>query len=415
MLGGRRVRQGLIWTALVAAAIPTAVAAQQPPAPKPTPPAAKPAAPTVGEVVVTGSAPTVTTSIDRKSYNVTGDLQAQTGSIGDALRNIPSVEVDVQGNVSLRGDSNVTILIDGKPSTLFQGEGKGQALQTLPADRIERVEVITNPSAEFRADGTAGIINLITKTAKGAGRTGSLRIMGGNGDRGVVSLSTGYNSKALTATGDVSYRRDGQKQDTVENRQSLDTAGGGFDDLLQTQAGQVRVDVLTTRGAADYDLNKDTRLGGELRGNYTGFKVRGLSHFDETDASGASYVFDRGLDLDQDRVNGAVAASLRRKFGGEGHQVALNLSYEVTDDDRVRGGITQPVAPLAPASFDQQRLNYDYRRTDFKGDYVRPMGDSATLKAGFDLQYDDNSYRNRGYRGGSVAALGPDPALTNLF
>jgi outer membrane receptor for ferrienterochelin and colicin len=105
----------------------------------------------------------VRTSIDRRSYSVANDLSARTGSIADALRNIPSVEVDVQGNVSLRGDPNVTIMIDGKPSSMFNGDGKADALQQMPADQIDRVEVMTNPSAAYRPDGTAGIINLITK------------------------------------------------------------------------------------------------------------------------------------------------------------------------------------------------------------------------------------------------------------
>src|SRR3982750_572830 len=166
----------------IAAAAPSLAWAQeaQPAARAPTRPAARaeaqkpspekgPASKTVGEVVVNGQAAAVQTSIDRKSYSIQGDLQAQTGAITDALRNIPSVQVDVQGNVSLRGDPNVTILIDGKPSSLFEGDNKGQALQSLQASTIERVEVITNPSAEFRADGTAGVINLITKKAKGAG------------------------------------------------------------------------------------------------------------------------------------------------------------------------------------------------------------------------------------------------------
>src|SRR5690349_3426524 len=81
----------------------------------------------VSEVVITGQAPAIQTGIDRRSYNVANDLQATTGSIGDALRNVPSVQVDVEGNVSLRGDANVTILIDGKPSSLFQGDNAGQA------------------------------------------------------------------------------------------------------------------------------------------------------------------------------------------------------------------------------------------------------------------------------------------------
>ena len=135
------MRTRLILMALAAA--PSPVLAQAAPLARPAPEKA------VAEVVITGQAPAVQTSVDRRSYNVANDLQATTGSIGDALRNVPSVQVDVQGNVSLRGDANVTILIDGKPSSLFQGENAGQALQQLPADRIARVEVVTNPSAEF--------------------------------------------------------------------------------------------------------------------------------------------------------------------------------------------------------------------------------------------------------------------------
>ncbi|MBS0332201.1 MAG: TonB-dependent receptor plug domain-containing protein, partial [Proteobacteria bacterium] len=128
------------------------------PAPSATPPTAstKPAAPrtqgkgkdtapavkTVDEVTVTAATPEVQVSIDKKSYDLSKDIQASAGSVADALRNVPAVEVDPQGNLSLRGDSNVTILVDGKPSPAFDGQGRADALQQLPADQIARVEVI---------------------------------------------------------------------------------------------------------------------------------------------------------------------------------------------------------------------------------------------------------------------------------
>src|SRR3569832_1949685 len=84
-----------------------------------------------------------------------------------------SVDVDLQGNLSLRGEFNVTILVDGKPSPAFEGAGRAEALQQLPADQIERVEVITNPSAALNPEGSGGVINLITKKSRGAGATGS--------------------------------------------------------------------------------------------------------------------------------------------------------------------------------------------------------------------------------------------------
>src|SRR5579864_6374038 len=153
----------LVLTAAVAHAqdaAPKPDAAKSDPAKPANPPSAKPAPRTVEGVTVTGASQSgFRSDIDRKSYGIASDLATTTGSISDALRNIPSVEVDPQGNVSLRGDSNVTILLDGKPSGQFRGAAAGQALQSLPADSIERVEVITNPSAEFSPEGSAGIIN----------------------------------------------------------------------------------------------------------------------------------------------------------------------------------------------------------------------------------------------------------------
>jgi outer membrane receptor for ferrienterochelin and colicin len=115
-------------------------------------------------LTVNGGAPAMQTSIDRRSYSLGKDLQGQAGSLADALRNIPSVQVDLQGSVTLRGSPNVTILVDGNPSGLFEGPNRSTLLQSIPASRFERIEIITNPSAEFGASGTV-IINLITKKA----------------------------------------------------------------------------------------------------------------------------------------------------------------------------------------------------------------------------------------------------------
>jgi len=413
-LGGLLVRHCLVLLALAAA--PSAAFAEESPKAPTDKPASKAADRTVGAVVVTAQTPTLQTSIDRRSYSVSTDLQAQTGSIAEALRNVPSVQVDVQGNVALRGDPNVTILIDGKPSTMFEGDSKAQSLQALPANQIERVEVITNPSAEFRADGTGGIINLITKKAKGAGRTASAKLTAGNAGRVFASANAGYNSPKLSVVGDLNIRHDSQKQVAVEDRQNLDAATGGFDGVRQDQDLHSTLDVDTVRGAVDYDLDSKTRLSGELRGGYVDFTVGGPSRFEQTAASGAvTSVFQRDLDLHQLRSNGAASATLKRKFAEPGHELTLNLSYDATNDDRVRAGHTATFVPIIPDSFDRQQLNYDYRRTELKGDYVRPMGPGETLKAGFDLQFDDNSYRNTGFQGPSKAALAPDPTLSNLF
>lgn len=137
---------------------------------------------TLGEVSVTGEKPVMELKVDKKVFNVEKNTTTAGGSATDVLQNVPSVSVDADGNVSLRGNSGVTILIDGKPATML-GSDVQSALQTLPASSIESVEVLTNPSAKYDASGTAGIINIITKKDGRFGMNGTATIGAGTGDK----------------------------------------------------------------------------------------------------------------------------------------------------------------------------------------------------------------------------------------
>src|ERR1700738_5040094 len=158
-------RPGLQALALVGAC--QAARATDPPSPTP--------APAMQSVVVTARKLAVETLIDRKVYTVTDDVEATCATVSDVLSAIPSVDVDPDGNVSLRGDSHVLILIDGKPSTQFAGSAAGDNLQSIPAQDIERIEVMTTPPAQFKADGAAGVINIITRKQRPDGLAGSLQ------------------------------------------------------------------------------------------------------------------------------------------------------------------------------------------------------------------------------------------------
>ena len=114
-------------------------------------------------VVVQGQKLNVETRIDRKIYTVPEDAQTTLGALSDLLNVIPSVDVDPGGAVSLRGDTNVLILIDGKPATQLQGSKAGDNLQSIPASDIERIEILTTPPAQFKVEGAAGVINIITR------------------------------------------------------------------------------------------------------------------------------------------------------------------------------------------------------------------------------------------------------------
>ena len=137
---------------------------------------------TLKDVSVVGEKPIMELKVDKKVFNVEKNTTTAGGSATDVLQNVPSVSVDADGNVSLRGKSDVTILIDGKPSTLL-GTDVASALQSLPAGSIESVEVITNPSAKYDAQGTGGIINIITKKDGRFGMNGTATLGAGTNDK----------------------------------------------------------------------------------------------------------------------------------------------------------------------------------------------------------------------------------------
>ena len=243
-----------------------------PTAAKPAAAAKKPGGKTVDAITVAGASQNgFRSSIGRRSYGVANDLATTTGAISDALKNVPSVEVDVQGNVSLRGDTNVTILVDGKPSAMFRGASAAQALQSMPADSIERVEVITNPSAQFSPEGSAGIINLVTKQVHRIGKSASVRASLGSSGRRNLGVSGAYSSDKLTLSGDAGVRHDPQHSTGVDDRQSLDPTSGQQIASHLTSLNSGPLDLWNIRGSLDYDLDAATRLSAELRHNTFNF------------------------------------------------------------------------------------------------------------------------------------------------
>ncbi|MBI1686867.1 TonB-dependent receptor domain-containing protein [Caulobacter hibisci] len=368
----------------------------------PAPAAKTPGPPAVEGVTVTGDSTAMRSSIDRRSYSVANDLTARTGSIADALRNIPSVEVDVQGNVSLRGDANVTILIDGKPSGMFNGDGRGDALQAMPADQIDRVEVMTNPSAAFRPDGTAGIINLVTKKTRKPGGTGTLRLNASPDGRYNGGVSGNYVNGKLTLSGDVGLRHEQQEAWQTIARQ---TAAGSS---TQDGAFENKGDMVNLRGGVDYDVTPKDRLSGEVRWRSMKFDTTGEETYQ---SSSAAYV--RDTDAAMKRDNAGVSADWRHQFKGAEHQLTAHLEYEETDFSRNSTAFTDNT-PSADV-YEAFGFGAEQARTNFKTDYAQPDVGGGTLKTGLDFEWTKNDYDNHGEKGAAPNALAVDAARTNRF
>ncbi|HEY3951581.1 TonB-dependent receptor domain-containing protein [Phenylobacterium sp.] len=365
-------------------------------------------------VTVNGAAPAMQTSIDRRSYSLAKDLQAQTGSLADALRNIPSVQVDLQGNVSLRGSPNVTILVDGNPSGVFQGPGRSTALQSIPASRFERVEVITNPSAEFSASGTA-IINLVTKKAQGIGRTGGLQITAADPARVQAVANAGYNSKALSMTGDLTLRHAETRSEVSDERKAPDPASGDIVDADHESAAHQLGDAVFAHGAVDYDVTAKSRLSGSLRISDLDTETKTANAFTTADALGPIQQFVRPEHQDLKQFFNEATGSWRQKFDGDGHELVTFARREDYTYRLLRDSEDVFSTPVAAPDFNR----FDYRgrfiQSELKSDYTRPMSDSSKLKLGFDFEDDDQRYNFIGKQGPAPGALSNDPLQTNLF
>jgi outer membrane cobalamin receptor len=389
-------------------------------------PAAKPAAKspartsagkTVDAITVTGASQNgMRTSIDRRSYGVANDLATTTGSISDALKNIPSVEVDVQGNVSLRGDTNVTIMVDGKPSAMFRGASAAQALQSMPADQIERVEVMTNPSAQFSPEGSAGIINLVTKQSRKAGKSGSIRANVGGAGRHNFGASGAYNNNKLTVSGDVGARRDPQHSVNTDDRAFPDPVTGLTDTSHTDSSVRGPLQMWNARVSADYDLDGVNRISAELRHNTFNFDADTQQRFQGFGPTGAlTQVINQGGLFANDRSNNGGQVSYRRKLSGDDHNLTVNLSREQTDERNKTEFTTVTEMPAAPDVFQSIRARNSLTQTELKADYNRPMPGEARLKTGYDLRVDDNRYDNIGVKGVDTSDATLDPIQTNLF
>ncbi|MCX7880491.1 MAG: TonB-dependent receptor [Ignavibacteria bacterium] len=172
------------------------------------------------EVEVTATKDIVSYEIDRRIYDVSRDLANVSGTALDVLSNVPSVSVDIEGNVSLRGSGNVQILIDGKPSSLL-GFDRGTVLEQIPADNIERIEIITNPSAKFDPDGVAGIINIILKKQLLLGWGAILNANAGTADKYNGSLNFNVRSDYFNTTLGYNFRSFSMRGNTTASRNSF--------------------------------------------------------------------------------------------------------------------------------------------------------------------------------------------------
>ncbi|HYF30348.1 MAG TPA: TonB-dependent receptor [Chitinophagaceae bacterium] len=342
------------------------------------------------EVVVAGKKSMMNTSIDRKVYNVDQDIMNKTGTASDILKNIPSVEVDLDGVVSLRGSSDVMILINGKPTPLM-GRSRAEVLQQLPAGSIERIEIITNPSARYRPDGTSGIINIVLKKNTKNGFNGTVTANAGNRHRYNGNLALNYNPRKINLFGTYSARQDTRIRYNSIDRTLIDSSGRTYLHYDEENYSRMRpVIVHVVNGGINYTIDERNSL--DVSGSYytrrlTRNEVINRSTFDAQRQLTEHYDrWRQGPDSEWEKL---VTIAYQREFAGEDHSLNVEFTAESTVDKEDNRFTNIYFYPAAPRTFDNTIIKEAERQRQLTIDYTNQLTEQSRLQAGYDGSYND--------------------------
>lgn len=340
---------------------------------------------TLNEVEVVGQSSQMTFDIDKKVFTVDKNLASAGGSASDVLQNIPSVDVDGEGNVSLRNNSSVEVWINGKPSGLT-AENRAQVLQQMPAESIDKVEVMTNPSAKFKPEGTSGIINIVLKKNRKAGYYGSvsggLMYVDGAKLTGTLGANVNYSSSKVDAYLNLGYR-------------AMDFVGGGITDryglngvdtvslLHQNSLMQRGYGGIFGRAGIDYHLNDKHTLSLSGFGMFgTGYSQTDIDYnYNNISNSALNRVYSRNNAGDGTRPSVSVSLDYKYDIDKLGSNLMASLSYSPhkrTGSERIK----QTENGVLKQDFTQI-YEGNNNELEFKLDYTKKFSENKRLELGW--------------------------------
>ncbi|MEW4925025.1 TonB-dependent receptor [Algibacter sp. 2305UL17-15] len=350
---------------------------------------------------------TVEIRLDKKIYNVGKDLTVSGGTVSDVLDNVPSVSVDAEGNVALRGNDNVRILINGKPSGLV-GLNSTDALRQLPADAIEKVEVVTSPSARYEAEGTAGILNIILRRSKLQGLNGSITTNVGHPDAAGISGNINYRTGNINIFNTSSYHYNERLGRWYNDVKYFDINTPDLDerrDWTDTRKG------LTTNTGIEWYINDSASLTTSVvytDNSSDNNSINRLAQFNKvTNTTSESFRLDPEM---EDSKTIQYSLNFTKNFEKTDHKFSFDFQYENSDEDQnsvinVNGIDSEIVSTIE----DQSDIL-------LQTDYVVPVGEKSQIEMGYRGSFDTRSTDFE------VSLFDPDSGdfvinnnLTNLF
>lgn len=332
------------------------------------------------EVIVRAETTEVQVRLDKRIYNIGRDLTTRGATIGDALGNIPSVDVDIEGGISLRGNQNVTILINGRPSALA-GFGDTNALTQLPAEAIERVEVITSPSARYDAEGTAGILNIILKQDRILGFNGSLNISGGYPINSSITANLNYRTRKFNIFSTVGYYyRDQPGNAFFDNTFEQ----GQFSRTIEDRDIQRKRQGINSNLGMEYFLNDRSSItaSGFIR---VSDNDDGVTATTKKFANGALTETSRRIQDETEKdTRYQLALNYINRFSEDGHNLTLDFQYDnKSETENTFISESNILGPNIQYPSEDITTQEDQNTFLFQADYVLPIGEDSQFEAGY--------------------------------
>ena len=366
-----------------------------------------------GVVITAATTKPYKVELDKKTYDPSQDLVSKGGSLQDVLQNVPSVSVDTDGTVSMRGSSNVRFLINGKPSALLGIDDGANALQSIPADQIEKIEVITNPSSKFEASGTAGILNIILKKNKKTGFNGS--VIGTLGYLPQTNLNTSLSWRkgnfSWFLNGGGGYRESKNTNRNTNIYNDVTIVGNELESRQNSEITNKNSNYNATAGIV-YDINDKTSVNAS--GTVRTFESDNVGNIDYNFSllnAPSTYTLRRNIGTNNNLAFQGDFG-LDHKFDDKGQNLSLSLSLQRNRSNNDTNILEYE--NFNPATTLENIINQRTKNQNIvaKLDYELPIGEISKLEAGYRLDSNDNSYDNNVLEGTSA---NPNLALLPLY
>lgn len=335
----------------------------------------------LSEVVVEGQRSPVSYQIDKRVIDVDQMQTVISGNAADILENIPSVTVDIEGNVSLRGSSNFTVLVDGRPSVLDAQD----ALQQIPASSISSIEIITNPSAKYDPEGTAGIINIILKRERGGGMSGIINANAGLNDKYGGDLLFEYRTGNISTHAGLDYNRRFSPGDSRQENQFITEQNILYNNSNGTRKwGRIGYSV---RAGAEFQLSESDILsiGGRI-GERESQQNSLLNYTQWSQNNPQSFNYLSRGERQRSGTFLALHSNYEHKFNSNGHLLMSEIFFSRRNSDELtRSAESDNTTRFAGKLTTEEGPSTDLR---WKLDYTLPLGTKSKIESGYQGQSD---------------------------